>query len=67
MATAYQISLGPNDIGAYHYKGYNEEAAKKVSELLQHNLENHNIIFAGLRHSRWESCGSGVLFFGLRH
>ena len=53
MATPYKIQLGPNHIGNFHKGPYNAEAAAKVSEVLQKNLENWTIIFEGLKHSMY--------------
>ena len=53
MATPYKISLGSRDVGSFHRGGYNAAASAKVSEVLQHNMENWNIHFSGLRHSEY--------------
>lgn len=53
MASAYKIYIEPKDVGTFHYKGYNKAAAEKVTEVLQHNLDNWRTLFFGLRHSKW--------------
>ena len=50
MATAFKIQIGPQDKGNYYHGRYNKAAFAKVSELLQHDMEHHHIIFSGLRH-----------------
>lgn len=52
MATPYKILLSPKDIGNFQYGGYQAARYEKASEVLQHNLENWDIIFSGLRHSK---------------
>lgn len=52
MKSPYNITLGPEDLGNFHLKRYDVVAAEKVSALLQRNLESHDIVFKGARHSK---------------
>lgn len=52
MATPYKIVLGAKDLGTFHQGGYNAASAAKVTEVLQHNLDNWDVIFSGRRHSK---------------
>lgn len=42
--TAYKISVSPENTGLWHVR-QTEEASKKVSELLQEDLEKHHVFF----------------------
>lgn len=44
MATPWQIRVSPSDTGVLKWK-QTDEAAAKVSELLQKDLENHHVFF----------------------
>lgn len=44
MATAYKIHLSTEDAGIFN-AGVTEEAALKVNEVLQDNLERHHIVY----------------------
>ena len=52
MATPYKIFLSAKDVGNLKHGDYQQASYDKASELLQHNLENWDIIFSGLRHSK---------------
>ena len=52
MATSYKILLSAKDVGNFDHDGYRAASYEKASEVLQHNLENWDIIFSGLRHSK---------------
>jgi len=45
MATAYQIQVGPEDTGLWKANHQTDEAARKVSELLQRDLREHHCFF----------------------
>lgn len=44
MATAYKIHVSTQDAGIFN-AGVTEEAALKVNEVLQDNLEKHHIVY----------------------
>ncbi|KAK1144750.1 hypothetical protein N8T08_004761 [Aspergillus melleus] len=43
MATAIKIWLTPRDTGVFGTPGLSEASARKVSEVLQHDMENHHV------------------------
>jgi hypothetical protein len=44
MATAYQMHIVPSDTGLWKVK-QTDEAAKKASELLQQDMQDHHVFF----------------------
>lgn len=45
MATPSKVHVDVNEHPAFYLPGMSEEAAKKTSELLQRNHEDHHIFF----------------------
>lgn len=57
-ATAYRMSIRPGMRGNFDVAQSNPEAARKVNELLQKNMDSFEIIYFAGRHG--ESCGRRV-------
>lgn len=43
MATPYKIWLTPDNHGVFSTSGLSQASARKVSEVLQHDMENHHV------------------------